>query len=215
MKNTDCLIEGRACLSIISFLVAITTMIGVASIGSANTSSSGSSGGGDAFPHYCVSFSGKWRSDTGELYKIEQEKCEHAIIALQNDTDVSDRIDIVLDNKEREVTSGDYTGTARHAWNSLSHGTAMVMVTRHVYEDRIESKIHTFEYVNYFLLLESVHRTVEHLDRGTIQRESTQKLYRRCHSTSEQGSLNLQSSNSPQLSGGSRVACNLLGPPAL
>lgn len=163
------------------YVVVLVLTLSVHQSGLAHDSvSGGGEGGGDAFPHFCVSFAGKWKSDSGDLYKIEQKKCEHVVIALQSDNIDVNMIELVPDNKEREIQGGNFIGTARHAWNSLEYGTAIVMNFRYVFDDRIESEVRTFEYVNYYLLLESIHRTIEDLKTGEIRRESSQELFRRC-----------------------------------
>ncbi len=168
----------------------------------------GGPGGGDVFPHYCVSFAGKWKSDAGGLYNIEQKKCEHIVIARQDSVDAN-MIELVPDNKEREIAGGDFHGTARHAWNSLDYGTSITMNLRYIFDDRIESEVRTFEYVNYFLILESVHRTIEDLKTGEVRRISTQDLYRRCRQTPvQQNGPRQDAAQVGGFSGGPQATCD-------
>lgn len=211
MRNKQRLIGWR--LRLVALAIFAVLVLSGANLGFADDpNGGGGDGGGEAFPHYCVSFAGLWKSDAGGIYKIDQKKCEHVVIALQDSVDVN-MIELVPDNKEREIAGGDYTGTARHAWNSLDYGTAIVMTLRYIYDDRIESEVRTFEYVNYYLLLESVHRTIEDLETGVIRRESAQELYRRCRPTPIQGPRpNNTQDLTQQSSGELQVACDRRGP---
>ena len=139
---------------------------------------------GDSFPFFCVNFSGEWRTDDGAAYEIGQQRCELVTINRQHGID-SQFIEIVPDNKVREVEGETWHGTSRYRWNSLEYGTVIEMIATRIYDDKTVTEVKQFEHVSYYLILESTYRVVENHITGETRRESEQQLLRRCGAAAE------------------------------
>jgi hypothetical protein len=139
-------------------------------------------GDGDVFPHSCVDFSGSWRNDDGGLYWIFQENCSRIQIRFLAALPENDFfVDLVPDNKIREVRAADADGVSIHRWNSLYHGTSIRAWSRMNYSDRVVYEESTYEFVSRDTILESVYRYVDFYDNRAVEdlRTTDQQLFRR------------------------------------
>ena len=93
-------------------------------------------GDGDVFPHFCVDFSGTWRTDDGNFYRVTQSQCQHIRIELLSGNDRDDLVDLVPDNRVYEIDGCSFKGITQHRWNSLDFGTSVRTWSRFTYSDR-------------------------------------------------------------------------------
>ncbi len=135
----------------------------------------------DPFPLSCTNFSGHWRSDSNEYLEISQEGCSWLAIRSRYDSQ-EDATTIVPDNKDRDFTSGPWSGVVRYRWNSKKNAT-IIETHRTVYYGEIEKKEVVFlEQVNEDLLLESMFRTIKNENSGggcPPKKEYEQRMFRR------------------------------------
>lgn len=140
-------------------------------------------GDGNVFPHFCVSFSGKWRADDGKEYVMEQNGCEWLTIRwVSGEGDLSQRdwMTIVPDDKYREIVGGDALKVIqKHRWNSLHYGTAIRTYTRFSYPERVEHEEVVIEQVNRRLLLETTYLRTDFSHNSEQYRATGQRVFRR------------------------------------
>jgi hypothetical protein len=136
-------------------------------------------GDGDGFPLACVNFGGKWKSDAGTLYGIEQTGCRWLQITEQPKDGSEVTTTIVPDNQAREIPDSPDCGTVLYKWNSLDNGTA-IETHRKVYQaDRTVTDLVTLEQVNEGLVLQSTYTTIEYRDGQPPQHDYKQEVFRR------------------------------------
>lgn len=136
-------------------------------------------GDGDGFPLACVDFGGRWKSDKGTAYDIQQVGCEWLQLKAQVGKDTITTT-IVPDNQTRSIPDSIECGSVRYRWNSLEKGST-IETHRKIYKiDREITELVTLEHVNDGLVLESTYRTIEfkYGDRPP-QQEIKQEVFRR------------------------------------